>query len=152
MYDRTSTRLIYYYRGLAQLMPVLSILFFILCLGNSGTPLTLNFIGEYMSLYGIIERLPVIGIFACSSIVFSAAYSIYMFNRMSLGGAFTKFLEPSLFDVTKKEFLILFILVTFTVIFGIYPSLILDVINYPVTNMVYGVEPTSYIPNGVAGL
>jgi NADH-ubiquinone oxidoreductase chain 4 len=133
-------------------MPVLSILFFILCLGNSGTPLTLNFIGEYMSLYGIIERLPVIGIFACSSIVFSAAYSIYMFNRMSLGGAFTKFLEPSLFDVTKKEFLILFILVTFTVIFGIYPSLILDVINYPVTNMVYGVEPTSYIPNGVAGL
>jgi NADH-ubiquinone oxidoreductase chain 4 len=149
LYDRTSTRLIYYYRGLAQLMPILSILFFILCLGNSGTPLTLNFIGEYMSLYGIIEKLPIISILACSSIITSAAYSIFMLNRIIFGGALTKYIEKSLPDITKKEFFILFILVLFTVIFGIYPSLILDVMNYPVTNMVYGVEPTSYISNGV---
>ena len=66
---------------------------FILALGNCGAPLTLNFIGEFMSLYGIVERLPILGIFACSSIVFSAAYTIYMFNRIAFGGSFTKFLE-----------------------------------------------------------
>ena len=115
---------------MAQLMPILGILFFILTLGNCGTPLTLNFIGEFMSLYSIVERLPVLGVFACSSIVFSAAYSVYLFNRVSFGGSFTRFLEESVFDVNKREFLILFILVVFTVVFGIYPSLILNVLDY----------------------
>ena len=59
-------------------MPIFAIIFFILTLGNCGAPLTLNFIGEFMSLYGIVERLPLLGVFACSSIVFSAAYSIYL--------------------------------------------------------------------------
>tara|TARA_Y100000815_G_scaffold275080_1_gene311443 strand:+ start:4672 stop:5196 length:525 start_codon:yes stop_codon:yes gene_type:complete len=139
LYDRTSTRLIFYYRGLVQILPILSILFFILCLGNSGTPLTLNFVGEYMSLYGILEKLPLIGIFACSSIVFSAAYSIYMFNRITFGGSYTKYTEQNILDVNKREFLILFILVVFTVLLGIYPGLILDVLNYPVTTLIYNI-------------
>jgi len=139
LYDRTGTRSIYFYRGMAQLMPILGILFFILTLGNCGTPLTLNFIGEFMSLYSIVERLPVLGVFACSSIVFSAAYSVYLFNRVSFGGSFTRFLEESVFDVNKREFLILFILVVFTIVLGIYPSLILDVLHYPMTNVLYSV-------------
>ena len=61
LYDRSSTRLITYYRGMAQIMPLFSILFFILSLGNGGTPLTLNLLGEFMSLYGTFERLPIIG-------------------------------------------------------------------------------------------
>jgi NADH-ubiquinone oxidoreductase chain 4 len=124
---------------MAQLMPILAILFFILTLGNCGTPLTLNFIGEFMSLYSIVERLPVLGVFACTSIVFSAAYSVYLFNRVSFGGSFTRFLEESVYDVNKREFLILFILVAFTIVLGIYPSLILNVLDYPVTNVLYSV-------------
>ena len=139
LYDRTGTRSIYFYRGLTQLMPILSILFLILSLANCGTPLTLNFIGEFMSLYSIVERLPVLGVFACSSIVLSAAYSIYMFNRISFGGSFTRFIEESIFDVNKREFLILFTLVVFTIVLGIYPGIILDVLHYPVTNVLYGV-------------
>jgi len=139
LYDRTGTRSIYFYRGLVQLMPILSILFLILSLANCGTPLTLNFIGEFMSLYSIIERLPVLGVFACSSIVFSAAYSIYMFNRISFGGSFTRFLEESIFDVNKREFLMLFTLVVFTIVLGIYPGIILEVLHYPITNVLYGV-------------
>jgi NADH-ubiquinone oxidoreductase chain 4 len=77
LYDRTHTRLITYYRGLAQIMPLFSLLFFILCLGNSGTPLTINFVGEFLSLYGAFERLPLLGALACSSIVFSAAFTIF---------------------------------------------------------------------------
>ena len=68
-------------------MPIFSILFFILCLGNCGAPLTLNFVGEFMSLYGVFERLPLLGVFASTSIVFSAAYTIYMFNRIAFGGS-----------------------------------------------------------------
>jgi len=92
LYERSHTRIIYFYRGMAQIMPVFSILFFILCLGNCGAPLTLNFVGEFMSLYGVIEKLPLLGVLSCSSIILSAAYTIYMFNRISFGGFFTKLL------------------------------------------------------------
>jgi NADH-ubiquinone oxidoreductase chain 4 len=119
------------------MMPLFSILFFILCLGNCGAPLTLNFVGEFMSLYGVFERLPLLGVFASSSIVFSAAYTIYMFNRIAFGGSFTKFFEENVSDLTKREFFLLFILVSFTVILGIYPSIILDGLHYSVTSLIY---------------
>jgi NADH-ubiquinone oxidoreductase chain 4 len=137
LYDRSSTRLITFYRGIAQLMPLFSILFFILCLGNAGTPLSLNFIGEFMSLYGTFERLPLLGIFACSSIVFSAAYTIYMFNRISFGGSISKLFTFNIPDVSKREFFMLFVLVVFTVLFGIYPSPIMDGLHYGVSSLEY---------------
>ena len=58
LYERTGTRLIYFYRGLAQTMPIFSVLFTILCFANCGVPLTLNFVGEFLCLYGAFERLP----------------------------------------------------------------------------------------------
>ena len=46
-------------------------------------------------------------------------------------------LKKILFDVNKREFTLLFILVLFTVILGIYPSLILDTLHYGVINFLY---------------
>jgi NADH-ubiquinone oxidoreductase chain 4 len=137
LYDRSGTRLIHYYKGMTQMMPLFSILFFILCLGNSGTPLTLNFVGEFMSIYGVFERLPILGVLASSSIVFSAAYTIYMFNRISFGGSFTRFFEENVSDLTKREFFLLFTLAAFTVVLGIYPSIVLDGLHYSVTSLIY---------------
>ena len=137
LYDRSSTRLITFYRGIAQVMPLFSILFFILCLGNSGTPLSLNFIGEFMSLYGTFERLPILGIFASSSIIFSAAYTIYMFNRIAFAGSFSKFFKFNIPDLSRREFYILLTLVVFTVGFGVYPAPILDGLHYSVSSLIY---------------
>ena len=137
LYDRSSTRLITYYRGIAQIMPLFAILFFILSLGNAGTPLTLNFIGEFMSLYGTFERLPLLGAFASSSIVFSAAYTIYMFNRIAFAGSFSKFFIFNIPDLNKREFLLLLSLVLFTVILGIYPAPILDGLHYSVSALIF---------------
>ena len=137
LYDRSSTRLITYYRGVAQVMPLFSILFFILSLGNAGTPLTLNFIGEFMCLYGTFENMPLMGALASSSIVFSAAYTMYMFNRISFGGSYSKFFSRAIPDVNKREFSILLTLVLFTVILGIYPSPILDGLHYSVSSLIY---------------
>lgn len=139
LYDRSGTRLIYFYKGIAQIMPLFSILFFILSLGNCGVPLTLNFVGDFMSLYGVFERLPLLGVMASSSIIFSAAYTIYMFNRISFGGSFSKFFIENILDVTKREFFLLFTLVFITVIFGIYPSFILDGLHFPVANLIYSI-------------
>src|SRR5947207_11303970 len=78
LYDRSSTRLITFYRGMAQVMPLFSVLFFVLCLINAVTHFSLNFIGEFLRLYGTFEKLPLLGLLACSSIFFCASYSIFM--------------------------------------------------------------------------
>lgn len=137
LYDRTGTRLIYFYKGLAQTMPIFSILFLILCLANCGVPLTLNFTGEFMSLYGGFERLPITGALACSSIVLSAAYSIYMLNRIVFNGSLSLYFNNGLNDLTKREYFILFILVTLAILLGVYPSLILDGLHVSVSSLIY---------------
>ena len=88
-------------------------------------------------LYGVFERLPLLGVLACSSIVFSAAYTIFMFNRIAFGGKYSKYFEVNISDVNKREFLILFILIVFTVVLGIYPSPILDGLHYYVSSLIY---------------
>jgi NADH-ubiquinone oxidoreductase chain 4 len=137
LYDRSGTRLISFYKGMAQMMPLFSILFFILSLGNCGVPLTLNFVGEFMSLYGVFERLPILGVLASSSIVFSAAYTIYMFNRIVFGGTFSKFFEDNISDVNKREFFMLLTLVSLTVLLGIYPAPVLDGLHYSVSFLIF---------------
>jgi len=139
LYDRSSTRLITYYKGMAQIMPLFSILYFILSLGNCGVPLTLNFLGEFMSLYGVFERIPFLGILASSSIVFSAAYTIFMYNRIAFGGSFSIYFINNIGDVTKREFNMLLILVAFVVLFGIYPAPILDGLHYSVSSLIYNI-------------
>jgi len=140
LYDRSSTRLITYYRGMAQVMPIFSILFFILSLGNSGTPLTLNFIGEFMSLYGAFERMPILGILASTSIVLSAAYTIFMYNRIAFGGSYSPYFIENIGDVTRREFIMLLVFVVFTVLFGIYPAPILDGLHYSVSSLIYSIN------------
>ena len=137
LYDRSYTRLITFYKGIAQIMPLFSLLFFILSLANSGVPLTLNFIGEFMSLYGIFERLPLLGVFASFSIIFSAAYNIFMFNRIIFAGSYSKFFKVNLPDINKREFILLLSLIVLTVFFGVYPSPILDGLHYSVSLLIY---------------
>jgi NADH-ubiquinone oxidoreductase chain 4 len=140
LYDRSSTRLITYYRGMAQVMPIFSVLFFILSLGNSGTPLTLNFLGEFMSLYGVFERMPILGVLASTSIVFSAAYTIFMYNRIVFGGSYSLYFVENIGDVTRREFIMLLVFVILTVLFGIYPAPILDGLHYSVSSLIYSVN------------
>ena len=142
LYDRSSTRLITFYRGIAQVMPIFSILFFILCLANAGTPLSLNFVGEFMSLYGTFEKLPLLGAFASSSIILSAAYTMYMFNRIIFAGSYSKLFKFNIPDVNKREFYILLSLVLLTVILGIYPAPILDGLHYYVSSLIYSYDST----------
>lgn len=141
LYDRSSTRLITYYRGIAQIMPLFCILFFILSLGNCGVPLTFNFLGEFLSLYGVFERLPLAGVLASSSIVFSAAYTIFMYNRIAFAGSFFLYhWENYIPDLNKREFYLLLSLVIFTVVLGIYPSIILDGLQYSTYSVIYTIN------------
>lgn len=105
IYERTGVRLIGYIRGLVTYMPVFTILFFIFTLCNTGIPLSLNFLGEQMSLIGIWDRSPVVAIIGATGIVFSAAYSIFLYNRLSYG-SYSPYLKP-LKDINRREFMLL---------------------------------------------
>ena len=90
-----------------------------------------------MSLYGTFEKLPLLGAFASSSIVFSAAYTIFMFNRIAFAGSYSKYFIVNIPDLNKREFFILLTLVVFTVALGIYPSPVLDGLHYSVSCLIY---------------
>ena len=93
IYDRTGVRIIQYLRGLVTYMPVFTVLFFIFTLCNTGIPLSLNFLGEQMSLIGIWERSSIVAILGATGIVLSACYSIYLYNRISYG-SYSPYLSP----------------------------------------------------------
>ena len=135
IYDRTGTRIISYIRGLVTYMPVFSILFFIFTLCNSGIPLSLNFLGEFMTLAGMYQRNPIIAILGATSIVFSACYSIYLYNRISYG-VFSPHLKP-LKDVSRREYMILISLLIPTIFLGIFPNIILDSLHISVSTLLF---------------
>jgi NADH-ubiquinone oxidoreductase chain 4 len=140
LYDRFHTRLIAYYRGMTQIMPLFSILFFLFSLSNCGVPLTLNFLGEFLSLYATFERLLLMGVIASLSIIFSAAYSIFLYNRIAFGGSYSPYFLTNVIDLTKREFVILISLLIFVIILGISPHIILNGLHYSTSYLIFSTK------------
>jgi len=138
IYERTGTRIINYLRGLVYYMPISTILFFIFTLANTGIPLTLNFLGEQMSLIGIWERNPLIAALGASGIVLSAIYSIFLYNRISYG-SYSPHLKP-IKDINRREYYILISLLIPTVLLGIFPNIILDTLHVSVSSLLYTIS------------
>jgi NADH-ubiquinone oxidoreductase chain 4 len=137
IYDRTGTRIIQYVRGLVTYMPVFTILFLIFTLSNTGIPLTLNFLGEQLSLIGIWERSPIIAALGATGIVLSAVYSIYLYNRISYG-IYSPHLNP-IKDISRREFHLLVTLLIPTILLGIFPNVILNSLHFSVSTLLYNI-------------
>jgi len=135
IYERTGTRIINYIRGLVLNMPVFSTLFFIFTLCNTGIPLSLNFLGEVMSLIGIFQRNPIIAVLGASGIVLSACYSIFLYNRISYGNFSPHLLMVK--DINRREFFLLISLLIPTFALGILPNVILDSLHTTVSSLLY---------------
>jgi NADH-ubiquinone oxidoreductase chain 4 len=135
IYDRTGTRIINYIRGLVTYMPVFTILFFVFTLANAGIPLTLNFLGEQLSLLGIWQQNPIIAALGATSIFLSAAYSIFLYNRLSYG-SYSPHLQP-VKDINRREYCLLLSLLVPTVLLGIFPNVILDSLHITTSSLLY---------------
>lgn len=140
IYDRIHTRLIHYIRGLVLSMPIYTIFFFLFIISNTGIPLTLNFLGEFMSLAGIFQKNSIIAILGSTTIILSACYSIFLFNRISYG-SYSPYL-PLLKDINRREFLILVTLLIPTFILGILPNVILETLHVSVTSLLFNTNLT----------
>ena len=135
LYDRYHTRVIRYYRGLTQFMPLFSVLFFLFILGNMSTPLTVNWVGELLALTGAIQRSPLVGLGMSAGIILSAAYSIWLYARLC-NGAWSPYLGYAI-DLTRREFMVLLPLIFTMFLFGVFPNIILTDLHYSVSTLLY---------------
>jgi NADH-quinone oxidoreductase subunit M len=85
LYDRYHTRTIRYLGGLASVMPVFSILFFVCTLGNFSFPFTAGFTGEFLLLLGIAQHNLAVALAGGSTVLLSLAYSVWLYNRVFYG-------------------------------------------------------------------
>jgi NADH-ubiquinone oxidoreductase chain 4 len=154
-YSRYHTRVINYYRGLALTMPIFATLFFVFSIFNAGAPLSLNFIGEFLALSGTFQNSPVVGFLGATGIVFSAIYSIWLYNRVSFLGYSPFFKQPvvtsvnsgsklALGDLDRREFFLILPLLILTVAFGIFPNVILESLHYPVSQLLVNVDSSEF--------
>lgn len=135
LYDRYHTRIIRYYRGLILYMPIFSSLFFLFILGNMGTPLTVNWVGELMCLMGSIQRNPITGLIMSSGIILSAAYSIWLYARLC-NGAWSPYLNYTT-DLRRREFMVLLPFVFCMFLFGLFPNIILNDLHYTTSSILF---------------
>lgn len=132
LYDRCGTRVINYYRGLSSLLPFFALLFMILVFGNMGVPLTANFVGEFLSLLGAYQQNIFIASIGALSVILSAVYSIFMYNRV-VSGTVSPYLH-TIPDLFRKEYYILLPLILLTILLGVYPSFITSDIEFGLSN------------------
>lgn len=126
LYDRYHNRLLHYFQGLITYMPILSIYFIILSFSNVGTPLSINFIGEMLSITGAINRAPLLGAVAAISVLLSACYQMKLTNRLT-GGVKTPYVSITA-DCTYRESILMISLIFPTIFLGFFPSWTIDLL------------------------
>jgi len=138
LYERHHTRIVKYYRGVTLTMPVFSMIFLFFTLANIAVPLSCNFVGEFLSLLAVFQCNPFIGILSCAGIILSAAYALFLYNRVCFG-EMSMYIKHSVYsrDVTRREFYVLLPLIFFTLFLGVYPQLLLDPIHASVIKIFF---------------
>jgi NADH-ubiquinone oxidoreductase chain 4 len=129
LYDRYKTKYISYYSGLFLWMPIFATLLFFVILANISIPLSSNFIGELLLLYGIIivNNVYIVAV-VLFSILFSCIYSIWLYNRVCFGIQNRAFVSE-LTDINVYEFYVLIVLVSCIYYIGIHPSALVGYLN-----------------------
>src|ERR1700735_2851581 len=103
LYDRYKTRIIFYYGGLVNFMPLFSIYFFLCIISNFGFPGTLNFVGELLIMLSglIISNLVIV--FSIFSLVLTLVYSLFFYNKIFFGQININFFRY-FSEITRLEF------------------------------------------------
>jgi len=128
IYDRMHTRDIAAYGGLVNRMPAYALVFMFFTMANVGLPGTSGFVGEFLTLVGIFQVNTWVAAIATSGVILSAAYALWLYRRVVMGDLIKESLK-SISDMTKMERAIFAPLVAMTLLLGVYPSLVTDIIG-----------------------
>ena len=131
LYDRFHTRIIRYYKGIVYTMPIYSTLFFLLILANIAFPISMNFVGEFMSILSASQFSLLAILCPLAGMILSAGYSLLFYNKISFG-------YPSLFlqyarDINRRELWPPVILILLAIILGLVPTSLDITLCFPYT-------------------
>jgi NADH-quinone oxidoreductase subunit M len=135
VYDRMHTREIAAYGGLVNRMPLYAFVFMVFTLANVGLPGTSGFVGEFLSLIGTFRVNNWVATLATLGTILSAAYALWLYRKIIFG----KLEKATLFtikDVGWREIAIMAPLVVLTIVFGVYPNLVLDISSASVMQLI----------------
>lgn len=127
VYDKYGTRIICYYGGLVQTMPIFASQLLFFSMANIGLPGTCNFIGEVVVFFGLIDRNFVIAFLSITGVILSVLYTIFFCNRLIFGNLNSNYIIIYK-DMTVREICIITPLTVLTLFLGLYPDIIFDTI------------------------
>jgi NADH-quinone oxidoreductase subunit M len=135
IYDRMHTREIDAYGGLVNRMPAYAMVFLFFTMANVGLPGTSGFVGEFLTLVGVFQVNTWVALVATSGVILSAAYALWLYRRVTLG-ALVKESLASITDMTRLERAIFAPLIIMTLVLGVYPAAVTDMIGPSVAQLV----------------
>jgi len=149
IYDRRHTKQISAFGGLAHVMPNYALIFGVMMMASVGLPLTMGFVGEYLSLVGFFNVSPVMTLLGGTSIVVGAVYMLSLYKRTFFGPV-THDANRTLKDLSIKELSALIPLVLVVIWLGIYPKPVLAPIDNSVKSLVSLMHEKAQTPEAKA--
>ncbi len=133
IYERTHSREIAKYGGLAGVLPIYTIVFIIVTLSSIAVPLTNGFVGEFLILLGAYQYAPAVAAISVSGVVLGAAYMLWMVKKVFFGpkgelvlaneaAARKASLQDSLQDLSVRELVVLTPMLIMIFWMGIFPG------------------------------
>lgn len=109
LYDRFHTRMIKYYSGLIQVMPITIIILLFFTMANIGLPSTSSFIGEFLILTGVYKNNVIVTFLGATGMVLDGIYALWLFNRISYGNLKTQYIGTQFLDIKKMSFILYYL-------------------------------------------
>jgi NADH-quinone oxidoreductase subunit M len=140
LYERTHTRDLAAYGGLAKVTPAMAATFLIVTLSSIGLPGTNGFVGEFLILIGTFTSRVTAGaiplaVVAATGVILGAVYMLWMYQRVFFGPT-RKAAEHALPDLTVREWFSLAPLLIAIVAIGFAPQPLLSTIKDPVDSFI----------------
>ncbi|HHV54763.1 MAG TPA: NADH-quinone oxidoreductase subunit M [Firmicutes bacterium] len=122
LYERTHTRIIDELGGLYNRMPVAAVVLAFGIFANLGLPGLSGFVGEFATLLGSFDVFRTLVIAASLGLVITAAYHLWMMQRVLMGEANTVGGVGLLPDISRRELLVAVPLMALILFLGVYPA------------------------------
>ncbi|AZZ38214.1 Fe-S-binding domain-containing protein [Bdellovibrio sp. qaytius] len=132
IYERTHSRMIVKYGGLASALPIFTIMFVIVTMSSIAVPLTNGFIGEFLILMGTFQFSPLAAGISVTGVILGAAYMLWMVKRVFFGpkGEIVTHAEEdkehALHDLSLREWAVMTPLIILIFWMGIFPNHFMD--------------------------
>jgi NADH-quinone oxidoreductase subunit M len=141
MYDRVHSREIGDYGGVVNTMPKFAAFMLLFAMANAGLPGTAGFVGEFLVILSAFKASFWFAFFAATTLILGAAYTLWMYKRV-LFGEVTNEAVRALSDITLRETVILLALAIPTLLLGLWPAPLLDMMHASIDQLVAHIAQT----------